>query len=403
MSKSRIKAAELFAGVGGFRLALESLGGEVVYSNQWEPSTKSQHASDLYVSRFGAEGHSNEDIAKVESIPSDFNLLVGGFPCQDYSVAKSLSSATGLEGKKGVLWWEIHRLVALHEPSHVLLENVDRLLKSPGAQKGRDFAVMLRTLMDLGYSVQWSVINAADYGFAQRRRRVFIFASRHHAVGAWEDFAGSSGDVFSAAFPGEPLGHLQEVDLSNSAPAISSSFNLNGSKSPFKGRGFAFGGKAWTYDYSPVYDGPRTVLGDILEQAAAVPESFWVSDKDLPKWKYLKGSKKLERTHSGSGFAYTYSEGPIKFPDPLDTASRTILTAEGGATPSRFKHVISQDGGLRRLLPVELERLNGFPDDWTRNLSDGTLVADTRRAFFMGNALVVGVVEKILRQLPRVD
>ena len=101
MSPIEIRAAELFAGVGGFRLAIENSGGTVVFSNQWEPSTKLQHASDLYVSRFGPLGHTNEDIANISSISANFNLLVGGFPCQDYSVAKSLSTSSGLEEKKG--------------------------------------------------------------------------------------------------------------------------------------------------------------------------------------------------------------------------------------------------------------------------------------------------------------
>ena len=95
--------AELFAGVGGFRIGLARAGWKTVFSNQWEPSTKVQHASDVYVARFGEEGHSNEDIAKVKSLPKNIDLLVGGFPCQDYSVAKTLNSSKGLKGKKGGL------------------------------------------------------------------------------------------------------------------------------------------------------------------------------------------------------------------------------------------------------------------------------------------------------------
>lgn len=399
MTESKFLAAELFAGVGGFRLAIENVGGQVVFSNQWEPSTKVQHASDVYVARFGPDGHSNEDIATVDSVPASFNLLVGGFPCQDYSVAKSLSSANGLEGKKGVLWWEIFRLLSRHEPEHVLLENVDRLLKSPSHQRGRDFAVMLRTLMDLGYSVQWSVINAADYGFAQRRRRVFLYATKSTIDATNDKFLSSQKSVFSQAFPGVMVGSPGTIDLSQSAPVISKEFNVSGSKSPFKSRGYAADGNAFSYDYKPVYEAHKAVLGDILEPSPKVPEKFWISEEDLPKWEFLKGSKKLERTHVGSGFKYLYSEGPVKFPDPIDTPSRTILTAEGGATPSRFKHAVLQEGRLRRLMPIELERLNGFPDNWTLTGSDGSEVADTKRAFFMGNALVVGVVERILREM----
>ncbi|MEK6809392.1 MAG: DNA (cytosine-5-)-methyltransferase, partial [Nanoarchaeota archaeon] len=175
----KIKVVELFAGVGGFRIGLGNASKkyEVVWSNQWEPATKTQDASDVYVKRFGEENHSNVDIVKVniKDIPKH-NLLVGGFPCQDYSVAKSLSQSKGITGKKGVLWWEIHRILkdSKSNPEFVLLENVDRLLSSPASQRGRDFAIMLASLSDLGYIVEWRIINAADYGMPQRRRRVFI-------------------------------------------------------------------------------------------------------------------------------------------------------------------------------------------------------------------------------------
>jgi DNA (cytosine-5)-methyltransferase 1 len=259
---------------------------------------------------------------------------------------------------------------------------------------------MLKTLMDLGYTVQWAVINAADYGFPQRRRRVFIYASKISIDIEKDSFIGSSGDVFSRAFPGTTTGKPLEIDLSNSAPSISDDFNVNALRSPFAKRGYASLGRAVSFDVSPAYEGPRVFLGDILEPAENVPEEFWISDRDLLKWSFHKGAKKLERVHSSTGFKYLYSEGPVQFPDLLDAPSRTILTAEGGASPSRFKHAVTQNDKLRRLLPLELERLNGFPDNWTQSLPGQSPLSDSRRAFFMGNALVVGVVERILRSLP---
>jgi len=139
--ENKIKVAELFAGVGGFRLSLEGWKGksvssnykenieshyEVVWSNQWEPSTKVQHASAVYERRFGIDNHSNKDIAsvKVSEIPNHY-LLVGGFPCQDYSVATTLKNSKGLIGKKGVLWWSIHKILSekMNKPKYILLEN----------------------------------------------------------------------------------------------------------------------------------------------------------------------------------------------------------------------------------------------------------------------------------------
>ncbi len=172
---------ELFAGVGGFRIGLEKSDASwnTVWANQWEPGKKTQHAFDCYVSHFGRkENYINEDIANIDksTIPNH-NLLVGGFPCQDYSVART--GAKGMEGKKGVLWWQIKDILEKKQPKFVLLENVDRLLKSPSDQRGRDFGIMLACFNNLGYSVEWRVINAAEYGFAQRRRRIFIFACKN--------------------------------------------------------------------------------------------------------------------------------------------------------------------------------------------------------------------------------
>jgi DNA (cytosine-5)-methyltransferase 1 len=392
--------AELFAGVGGFRIGLAKAGWKTVFSNQWEPSTKVQHASDVYVANFGDEGHSSEDIAKVDRIPKKFDLLVGGFPCQDYSVAKTLSHAKGLRGKKGVLWWEILRLVELHKPKFIFLENVDRLLKSPSNQRGRDFAVMLRTLSDAGYIVEWRVVNAAEYGFPQRRIRVFIIARKGKTLGKSVtpyEYLTKRG-ILARALPVESTQlDCTEVSIDDDAEKVSKFFNKAGSeKSPFLNSGVFLDGMAYTIRTEAA---PKSVkfqtLGDILQPDSEIDESFFIPVNQLKDWKYLKGAKSIERVHKGSGAKYKYSEGAMAFPDLLTNPSRTILTGEGGTSPSRFKHIIKTRNGYRRLTPIELERLNGFPDDWTRFNQVGDEVSDTKRAFFMGNALVVGVIERV--------
>jgi len=390
--------AELFAGVGGFRIGLARAGWKTVFSNQWEPATKVQHASDVYVARFGEKGHSNEDIADVDSLPKNIDLLVGGFPCQDYSVAKTLNRAKGLKGKKGVLWWEILRLVQGHKPKYIFLENVDRLLKSPSHQRGRDFAVMLKTLGDEGYTIEWRVVNAAEYGFPQRRIRVFIVATKKKRGARKqtpESIIGKAG-ILARALPIEKLtSDLQEIVLDGEADEISSRFNKGGGKSPFLNSGFYDDGLAYTIKSSAKLSSEYSVLGDILQQDSQIPESYWVEEKRLKEWKYLKGGKSIERTHKASGTTYNYAEGNMAFPDLLTNPSRTILTGEGGTTPSRFKHIIKTKNGYRRLTPIELERLNGFPDNWTQEIENGQVVTDGKRAFFMGNALVIGLIEKV--------
>ncbi len=402
----RIRVIELFAGVGGFRIGLERASNRfnVVWSNQWEPSTKRQDASIVYCRRFGATGHSNEDIATVpvEEIPCG-DLLVGGFPCQDYSVATTLKNSKGIEGNKGVLWWQIHRILRdlPHPVPYLMLENVDRILKSPVKQRGRDFALILASLSDLGYAVEWRVINAADYGMPQRRRRTYIIAYHRgfNAIGDKFnlcvdkfDWVLNSG-IISCAFPAKEKSTMcrREFDIEGSLVDITNSFNngKNPSITPFGTAGVMYNRHICTTDVEPVYDGPAISLSDILLEETVVPEEFFISDTDLDKWKYLKGSKK-EKRMTKDGYEYNYSEGPMAFPDNVNAPSRTIITGEGGSAPSRFKHVVlTSSGKYRRLTPVELERLNMFPDNHTREASD------VRRAFLMGNALVTGIVERL--------
>ena len=411
-----LKTIELFAGVGGFHLGLDKCNSnenkvfEVVWSNQWEPSTKKQHASDVYRERFPETEHSNEDIAKVieenfDVIP-DHDLLVGGFPCQDYSVARTLSKADGLQGKKGVLWWSIYNIIAKkgeNAPSYLMLENVDRLLKSPAKQRGRDFAIMLSSLNELGYIVEWRVINAAEYGMPQRRRRVYIMAYKKETTiyNMIKNMTNPSewiiGDgVMNKAFP---MGIDKPIDepfiIKGSLADISeNTVDYNPKKSPFETVGIMVDNKVYSAKGIPCFDEKKALhtikwrtLKDVLVDESDVPAEFYLKD-DMDKWKYLKGAKKEERKTS-AGYTYQYSEGAMVFPDALDNASRTIVTGEGGATASRFKHVVQTKKGLRRLTPVELERLNMFPDDHT-NVCGST---PAKRAFFMGNALVVGIVE----------
>ena len=387
--------AELFAGVGGFRIGLAEAGWKTIYSNQWEPSTKTQHASNVYVAQFGENGHCNEDIAKVERLPKKVDLVVGGFPCQDYSVAKTLNSSKGLKGKKGVLWWEILRLVQLHSPKFIFLENVDRLLKSPSSQRGRDFAIMLRTLGDEGYEIEWRVVNSADYGFPQRRIRVFIVAYKRKAKRDSANVITRLG-ILAKALPLEPGDYkFHEFELDKDASYISSSFNKKSGPSPFLNSGYYRDGKVTTVKTSAKVVEEKVLLGDVLLKDSEVPEEYWIEDNRLKEWEYLKGAKSIERTHKGSGVKYNYTEGKMAFPDSLKKPSRTILTGEGGSSPSRFKHIIKTSTGYRRLTPIELERLNGFPDNWTERDSSGKAVPATRRAFFMGNALVIGLIAQV--------
>ena len=408
MNKNTIRVVELFAGVGGFRIGLEGASDayQTIWNSQWEPSTKHQDASLAYRARFGSTGHSNKDICTVPTneIP-DHDLLVGGFPCQDYSVAATLSRSGGIEGKKGVLWWQIYRILeekGENRPNYIFLENVDRIINSPATQRGRDFAIILASLSDLGYIVEWRVINAADYGMPQRRRRTYIVGYRKDSLVAnqiedannWLFYDG----VMAKSFPFvQKKTTISQFEIKGTIKEVSDNFNKGKKDSPFGTAGIMIDRNILSVDSTAVYDGPIQTLGDILVDEEFVPEEFYISDEELPKWQYEKGAKKINRV-SKEGYEYVFSEGGMAFPDYLDKPSRTMITGEGGAAPSRFKHVVQTPSGrYRRLIPIELERLNMFPDNHTYHPE----VSDGRRAFLMGNALVCGVVEIVGKSLYR--
>lgn len=395
---------ELFAGVGGFRVglndihdfdnngkAIENRDWKFVWANQWEPATTVQHAYDCYVTRFGNEC-SNEDISKVDSkdIPNH-TLLCGGFPCQDYSVARSLSKEKGIEGKKGVLFWDIARILKDKETPFFLLENVDRLLKSPSKQRGRDFGIMLRTLSDLGYNVEWRIINAADYGAAQRRRRIFIFGwKKTTKYNENIDYIGpkyliAQEGVFARAFPIEQEDSKYRcIDLLQYEDTVDITKHF---KAEFENSGIMINGKVWTRKVTPVYEEPITI-GEIREKRKGLDKYILTGEK-LKKFEYLRGGKRILRTRP-DGTEYYYSEGAMSEYDSLDLPGRTMLTSEGSV--NRSTHIIpdKETGKLRLLTPIEAERLQSFPDDWTN-----TGMPENRRYFMMGNALVTKVIDRV--------
>lgn len=403
-------AIELFAGVGGFRCGLnhvELKDGKVVekgnwkflWANQWEPATKSQEAYECYAKRFGEESVSNVDIFEVDKhdIP-DHTLLVGGFPCQDYSVAQTLSNSKGIEGKKGVLWWAIEQTLAIKQPPFVLLENVDRLLLSPAKQRGRDFGIMLRSFYENGYDVQWRVINAGEYGLPQKRRRTYIFAY-HKSTNYYKEMQRvKDRDVifekglFIQQFPiKSEYQAISETSISEYKDLKDVSDNF---KCQFYNAGVMTNGGIYTVkvksDYNLIYP-----LRNIREENP-VDEKYFLNDKQIEKFAFLKGSKKIPRVKP-NGEPYYYCEGSMPFPDNLDAPARTMLTSESGV--SRTTHVIEdfKTKNLRLLTPRECERINDFPDDWTN-----TGMSDKKRYFVMGNALVVGVIEKIGQEIEKI-
>jgi len=461
-----MKVVELFAGVGGFRLGLEGPPGsprnrnfKIVLSNQWEPKILKQHAAEIYIKRWGlepVEGYEhayhhpnhpddtfwNKDIndLAVDEIPSH-DLLVGGFPCQDYSVAQG-HRGKGIEGKKGVLWWQIVRIIEASKPKFILLENVGRLTSSPAKQRGRDMAVMLSVLDRLNYAVEWRVVNASDYGFPQRRKRLFILAYKK-GTSLYNMISNKKFDcpnwlchsgVFAKSLPVSKIesGTLASIKLNpypkKDLAMLSDKFNTERGESagsPFMSSGVMVNNQYWTTKLEASSPISCLTLRDVLFPASKILDEFIVDAKDVVKprgWLYTKGGKSVSRIDP-KGHAYTYDMGGMYFPDRLNSPSRTIITGEGNSSPSRHKHIIAfkptkkqmekhnlnsdlhknirekiqlnSNMWLRRLIPEELEQLNGFPINHTKEL------LPSKRAFVMGNALVIGIVQKIGDELAK--
>lgn len=427
-----INILELFAGVGGFRIGLENSNPDkyiTKWSNQWEPSRKSQDAFEVYDHQYPDSVNLNVDIEEIsdeEFAEMDADLIVGGFPCQDYSVARSTKGELGIQGKKGVLFWQIIRATEIIKPKYLVLENVDRLLKSPTSQRGRDFAIMLAAFDQLGYSVEWRVINAAEYGRAQRRRRVFIYVYRNDLPWAqaidekyeeteqlnlfgekavlphrYQDYIFKDG-LFARQFP------IEENPVKDrhaygklSTDIVEVSDNYDGGK--MWNTGIMRHGVYYTYDTVPIEEEPIT-LGEIIQDESEVDDKYYLTEDQVEKFEYLRGAKKIERT-SADGHKYVYSEGGMSPYDDLDLPGRTMLTSEG--TVNRSSHVLYIDGRYRFLTPIEAERMQDFPDDWTKykKTSDGKVeeVSVRMRLFFMGNALVTGIVKRIGDELEKID
>lgn len=405
-NEKKIAVVELFAGVGGFRVGLERSSSryKTVWANQWEPGKTAQHAYDCYVSHFGASSdYVNQDIAIAKTQVPAHDLLVGGFPCQDYSVAHT--GAQGLKGKKGVLWWEINDIIKERSPAYILLENVDRLIKSPSDQRGRDFGVILRCLYDNKYAVEWRVINAAEYGEAQRRRRIFIFAYKN-TTSLYEKLAevtctkGQQGlqdwilksGFYAPEFPVQEQYDLKkqtdvcinELDYDDLA-TISTDF-----KAALYNSGVMINGQIFSIESKPISQNPIPLKN--VRSREAIDQRFFLNGS-LEKWERLKGAKKIPRIRP-NGEPYVFSEGGMCFPDDLEKPSRTMLTSESSV--NRSSHVIKDyaTGRLRLLTPEECEILNGFPANWTN-----TGMPEKFRYFTMGNALVVPIVTKIGKRL----
>jgi DNA (cytosine-5)-methyltransferase 1 len=349
-----MKAISLFAGVGGFDLALERNGISVVASVEIDKKAQKvleKHFpnSKLFDDVCTIEG---KDLYELGFEPAD-GILVGGFPCQDLSVA---GKRAGLAGGRSGLFWEIHRLLAETKTKYFILENVPGLLSS---NEGRDFGIVIGSLAQLGYGVAWRVLDAQHFGVPQRRRRVFI-------VGCLGDDGRTPAQILAIA---EGRGRYLEKSKQQEKSITTSTASSLGDI------------------------GVEELINDPILFQATRNENIRIFEKHSPTLAVAGWLRSLHVfSMHGAMIGRSETAGPKGSGFFGDNEPSYTLTAS-----SQARHgvvTIAENASMvRRLTPVECERLQGFPDNWTDGQTDG------HRYKQMGNAVAVPVIEFLIKNL----
>lgn len=335
-----MRVVELFAGVGGFRIGLERAGHKVVWANEWN-----KYACDTYDKNFPGQ-IDRRDLTAIPAtdIPSH-DLICGGFPCQAFSQA---GKRQGFNETRGTLFFEILRIARHHRTPYLLLENVKGLLSHDG---GETFAVILEALDQCGYDAQWQVLNSKDFGVPQNRERVIII-----------------GHLRSRPRP-EVFPFRQDGDVSEPArgearpaPQVSNALRAHGT------------------------GGGGDVEDSYIVQATGVN---WPSRGPEPRPDGLAATLKAGESGTKNRILVGYSGHTAS---PSDGLAKTVKAGTHGVPGG--EGLVDEGFRLRRLTPIECERLQGFPDNWTAGVSD------TQRYKQMGNAVTTNVIEAVARLLP---
>lgn len=412
-----IKYLSLFSGIGGFELGLEN--SEYDFENIGF-SEVDKYAKSIYLRHF-PEHKDYGDATKIntEDLPQ-FDLLVGGFPCQAFSVA---GKRRGFDDCRGTLFFEIARILKDKRPRYFLLENVKGLLSH---NKGETFQTILEVLSDLGYCVAWEVLNSKDF-VPQNRERIFIKGYLGRECGGEILYQ----ERYCKANNG---GSSQLIKLNNKHQA-QSVYDANGLSCTLSANGGGHGGKTGLYSVPNTNKVlPVTKEGNAFAVTTRNRQSKLSKKQD--NYVIEIGDEKHNETKkvgnvypnghwSGAVYDTDYisptvmgqrSDNVVKIEEKTDTVAKPVLT------PSRIKkrqngrrmkedgepsftltatdqHGVSDGFRIRRLTPVECERLQGFPDNWTKYGKDDELISDTQRYKCCGNAVTTAVVTYIINNM----
>ena len=376
-----MKFIDLFAGIGGFRYGLQKVEIEsesssdhesgasqhgqrafhCVWSNEWD-----KYANQIYTKHFGECDSRDIRTVDTKDIP-DHDLLCAGFPCQSFSIA---GKRLGFEDTRGTMFFEIARIIRDKRPRYFLLENVKGLLSH---DEGKTFQTILGVLSDLGYEYQWQVLNSKNFGVPQNRERVFI------------------------------VGHLRETSRPEVFP-IGESYSISHRTKYTEQAGRSRISSTIDARYGSLRNAGETYLHYI--GGIRGKRDMWLKDNKKNSRNFSQG----QRVYSSDGIASTIAGNagglggktglyaiPVLTPDRMEKRQNGRRFKNDGdpafTLTSQDKHGVYDGLNIRRLTPVECERLQGFPDNWTEGISD------TQRYKCLGNAVTTLVITEIGRKL----
>ncbi len=375
-----IRYLDMFSGIGGFRLAFDNAGFKSIGFCEIDPYSRS-----LYKAYFNIDGELEiHDATKIkpEDLP-DFDILVGGFPCQAFSIA---GKRRGFNDTRGTLFFDIARILSYKKPQYFLLENVKGLLSH---NSGRTFAAIIKILTNIGYRVEWQLLNSKFFGVPQNRERVFI-------VGC---FGGKcAGKIFpltgvSSENSGK-IGKPERHPLSKGESQGNRVYSTDGTSSCLTSQGGGQGGKTGLYFINkPRFN--QYKASDIVETLKVAGDTPLISTNIM---RVRNGTKKgFEEAQVGDGINLSYPQSKTRRGRVGKKVSQTLDTHCQMGTISG-----TIDGyRIRRLTPLECFRLQGFPDDMVQKARDLKL-SDNRLYKMAGNAVTVHVVETIARKIMKV-
>ena len=367
-----MKYLSLFSGIGGFELGIQQAYGYLRDNGKSETGTSDipttrystsstvglgdwrneqpecigyseidKYAVQIYQQHFSHTNYGDITTLNATELP-DFDLLVGGFPCQAFSIA---GKRRGFNDTRGTLFFDIARILKEKRPRLLVLENVKGLLSH---DNGRTFKVIISTLIELGYDIQWQVLNSKNHGVPQNRERVFIVG---HLRGTGRPQVFPFGETNRATNKGLEQENTEVASTLRSRYGNGTGSHLQQLNNPTHSNNRIYGEDG----ISPTLN---TAQGGLRQPKVAIP----VLTPDRPN-----------KRQNGRRFK---EDGEDSF----------TLTGQD-------KHGVSDGVKIRRLTPTECERLQGFPDGWTATVSD------TQRYKTLGNAVTVNVIRDIMEKL----